>query len=118
MKLDRKIDGRMICAKYDEPRSDQIIIQRNAFIKDNGKVVPLIINDKERPCPHYAKVVGRAVLENCDDGVYANYTLEPEFKGLVINKLDVFTNRVKFEDGSKNIVTRGTIRCVEIIEEE
>lgn len=118
MKLDREIDGRMLCVKYDEPRSDQIIVRRNAFIKDNGKIVPLIINDKERPCPHYAKVVGRAVLENCDDGVYANYTLEPEFKDLPINKLDVFANKVKFEDGFKNIVTHGVIWCAEVIEDE
>lgn len=98
--------------------SDGRIIRRDAFSSNHGQVVPLvwqhIHNDP-------ANVLGHALLENRDDGVYAyckfnNTEAAKNSKELVyhgdINSLSIYANRL-IQKGPE--VTHGEIREVSLV---
>ena len=64
--------------KNDILCSDGRTIRKNAFIEDDGKVVPLVWNH-QHDSP--SNVIGHALLKNCDDGVRAYCTLNDTENG-------------------------------------
>lgn len=93
-------------------------IRKNAFADDNGKTVPLIWNhDHSRP----EAVLGHAVLENREDGVYARCKFNDteagqSAKAAVINgdvrSLSIWANKLK-QIGQD--VIHGTIRELSLV---
>ena len=81
--------------KNDVPCSDGRVIRRDAFKHDNGRTVPLVwqhgINDP-------ANILGHAVLENREDGVYAR----------------CFFNESENAKNAKSLVIHEAINCLSI----
>lgn len=98
--------------------SDGRTIMKNAFKDDNGRRVPLVWNHRhDSP----ATVLGHAILENREDGVYAYCSFNSTANGQDakeqvkhgdINALSIFANNLK-EEG-KNVV-HGIIREVSLV---
>ena len=98
--------------------SDGRIIEKDAFIKCDGKTVPLVWNHMhDGP----ANVLGHALLENADDGVRAYCTFNDTENGqmakaLVDNgdmtALSIYANNLK-QDGPR--VRHGMIREVSLV---
>lgn len=98
--------------------SDGRVIGRNAFVDNNGKKVPLVwMHNHDDP----DNVLGHAILENREDGVYAycffNSTPKAErTKALVehgdVNQLSIYANQLK-QNG--NEVIHGNIREVSVV---
>jgi hypothetical protein len=104
--------------KNDIRCSDRRIIRKDAFKSCDGKVVPLVWNHgHESP----DSVIGHALLENRDEGVYAygyfnNTESGSTVKNLVLNKdinsLSIYANQLK-QNGDD--VIHGTIREVSLV---
>lgn len=98
--------------------SDGRTIRKNAFIDDDGKTVPLVWNHRhEDPF----NVLGHALLENRDEGVYVYCTFNEtesgkQAKDLVthgdITALSIYANKLKQESGN---VMHGAIREVSLV---
>ena len=98
--------------------SDGRTIMKDAFIQNHGQKVPLVWNhDHNRP----DNVLGHAMLENRDEGVYAyckfNETESGKIgKSLVISgdvdQLSIYANKLK---SNNNQVTHGCIREVSLV---
>lgn len=98
--------------------SDGRIIGKNAFLDNNGKKVPLVwMHNHDDP----DNVLGHAILENREDGVYAyaffNDTPKAtRTKALVehgdVNQLSIYANQLK-QNG--NEVVHGNIREVSVV---
>lgn len=97
---------------------DGRIIKKDAFKHNDGKTVPLIYNHNHDDLD---AVVGRAVLENRDEGVYAYCTLNDTDSGkkakrLVqhgdIRSLSICANKLKHQ---KNNVIHGEIRELSLV---
>lgn len=104
--------------KNDLQCSDGRIIKRDAFKASNGKKVPLVWNHQHNDCEN---VLGHAILENREDGVYAYCTLNDTEAGrnaklLVkhgdISQLSIWANHLKQEG---NNVLHGAIREVSLV---
>ena len=99
--------------------SDGRTIRRNAFIENDGTTVPLVWNHRHN---EPSNVLGHALLENREDGVYCygsfNDTAEGQrAKSLVrhgdITKLSIYANQLRqTPDGS---VMHGNIREVSLV---
>lgn len=98
--------------------SDGRTIKRNAFKDNDGQKVPLVWNHNH---DDVNEVLGHALLENRDEGVYAyckfNKTENGEnAKKLVVNgdidKLSIYANRLKSQN---NNVIHGCIREVSLV---
>ena len=98
--------------------SDGRTIMKDAFIDNDGQKVPLVWNHQHN---HPDEVLGHAVLENREEGVYAwckfNQTESGQTaKALVVNgdvdKLSIYANRLK---SNKNQVIHGCIREVSLV---
>lgn len=98
--------------------SDGRTIRKNAFQADNGETVPLVYNhDHKDP----EKVIGHALLENREDGVYAYCSLNNSRLGQIakeqvthgdITALSIYANQLK-QNGSD--VIHGKIREVSLV---
>lgn len=98
--------------------SDGRVIRKNAFKNQNGETVPLCWNhDHNDP----SKVLGYALLENRDEGVYAYCFLNDneaghEARELVqhgdVRSLSIFANQL--QEVSKNVI-HGMIREVSLV---
>ncbi len=104
--------------KNDLRCSDGRTIKKDAFIGDNGKTVPLVWNHQHN---NPESVVGHALLENREDGVYAYCTLNDTPKGKIarelirnkdIRNLSIYANNLKQESGN---VLHGVIREVSMV---
>ena len=105
--------------KNDIKCSDGRIIRKNAFKDDNGKTVPLVYNhDHNDP----DNVLGHAILENREDGVYAyclfNDTAKAKTcKELIrhgdIGSLSIHANQLK-QSKNKDVL-HGVIREVSLV---
>ena len=93
--------------------SDGRTIRKNAFIDNDGKTVPLVWNHSHNDP---ANVLGHALLENRDQGVYAyckfnNTELAQNAKELVkhgdVTELSIYANQLKQNGGD---VLHGAIR--------
>lgn len=98
--------------------SDGRTIRRDAFKDNDGKTVPLVWNHSH---DDPANVLGHALLENRDEGVYAYCTFNDTENGqnakmLVqhgdIDKLSIYANRLKQNGGD---VIHGSIREVSLV---
>lgn len=98
--------------------SDGRIIDKNAFANDDGNVVPLAWNHNHDD-PFY--VLGHALLENRDEGVYAYCSFNDTEAGRTakdlvehgdITSLSIFANKLK-QNG--NHVEHGCIREVSLV---
>lgn len=98
--------------------SDGRTIVKDAFIDDDGIKVPLVWNHQHDD-PN--EVLGHALLENRDDGVYAYCKFNDTESGktaksLVLNgdvdKLSIYANKLKSKSG---FVTHGCIREVSLV---
>lgn len=98
--------------------SDGRTIMKNAFIDDDGKRVPLVWNHRhDEP----GNVLGHAILENRDDGVFAYATFNDTESGknakkLVehgdITALSIYANKLQEQAGK---VMHGIIREVSLV---
>lgn len=104
--------------KNDIKCSDGRTIKRDAFKENDGQRVPLVWNHKHDTPDN---VIGHALLENRDDGVYAYCTFNNTLNGqdakeLVrhgdINSLSIYANKLKHQ--SSNVV-HGVIREVSLV---
>lgn len=116
--MENKYDFSGWATKNDLKCSDGRIIRRDAFKENDGKVVPLVWNHQ-----HYdvTNVLGHALLENREEGVYAyGYFNDTEAgknaKAMVqhgdIVSLSIFANRLK-QNGPD--VLHGDIREVSLV---
>ena len=98
--------------------SDGRVIMKDAFKDDNGKKVPLVWNHQHNSPEN---VLGHAILENRDDGVYAyavfnDNDMGQRAKELVrhgdISALSIYANKLKEQAGH---VMHGIIREVSLV---
>ena len=98
--------------------SDGRIIMKDAFKGDDGKQVPLVWNHRHGDV---SEVLGHAVLENREDGVYAYCTFNDTENGKIgkalvehgdVNALSICANKLK-QVGSQ--VIHGIIREVSLV---
>lgn len=98
--------------------SDGRTIMKDAFIENDGQKVPLVWNHQHND-PN--EVLGHAMLENRDEGVYAYCKFNStesgqQAKALVINgdvdQLSIYANRLKSQ---ANRVVHGVIREVSLV---
>lgn len=104
--------------KNDLLCSDGRTIRKNAFKANDGQVVPLVWNHKHNDI---GEVLGHALLENRDEGVYAYCTLNDTTAGqnakeLVVHgdvtALSIYANNLKQKGGD---VLHGAIREVSLV---
>lgn len=97
---------------------DGLIIRKNAFKCNDGQKVPLVYNHEHGDL---GQVLGHAILENCDDGVYAYCYLNNTEEGRVakelvkhgdISSLSIYANKLK---KAGNDVIHGIIREVSLV---
>ena len=98
--------------------SDGRTIMKDAFIENDGQKVPLVWNHQH---DDPSEVLGHALLENRDDGVYAYCKFNDtesgkQAKALVVNgdvdKLSIYANKLKSQ---ANNVIHGCIREVSLV---
>lgn len=98
--------------------SDGRTIMKDAFKQNDGQKVPLVWNHQHN---NPENVLGHALLENREDGVYAyckfnNTEAGQQAKALVhngdVNQLSIYANRLKSQ---MNKVTHGCIREVSLV---
>lgn len=114
-----KFDFSGYATKNDLLCSDGRTIRRNAFASCDGKVVPLVWNHGGRTDP--SEVLGHALLENRDDGVYMYGTFNNTEKANIakecvkngdITGLSIYANSLKQKAGD---VLHGVIREVSLV---
>ncbi len=118
MKNDKKCDFSGWATRNDLRCSDGRTIRKNAFRHSDGETVPLVWNHQHNEPDN---VLGHAVLENRDDGVYAYCYLNDSEAGKAAKKLiehgdvrslSIYANQLK---QSGKDVLHGTIREVSIV---
>ena len=119
MKTNAKYDFGAYATRYNVKCADGRTLLNRAFDDDDGKVVPLIWNhDHENPY----SVIGHALLEKREDGVYSYLSfndseLGKHCKGLVehgdVEGVSIYANKLK-QDSGKN-VSHGVIRELSLV---
>ena len=113
-----KIDFSGWATKPDLKCSDGLTIMRDAFKDDDGRQVPLVWNHRHGDP---AEVLGHAVLESRDGGIYAHCSFNDTENGKIgkvlvehgdINALSICANKLK-RVGSN--ITHGIIREVSLV---
>jgi HK97 family phage prohead protease len=98
--------------------SDGRTIRKNAFAEQNGITVPLVWNHQHNDPTN---VLGHALLENRDEGVYVYGKFNKTAKGIAakeqvkngdINMLSIYANKLTENGGD---VTHGAIREVSLV---
>lgn len=116
--MSKKFDCSGWATRADMLCSDGRTIRKNAFEECDGKTVPVVWNHKHGD-PN--AVLGHALLENRDDGVYAHITFNDTDAGqnaklLVqhkdVNRLSIYANKLKQRGGD---VIHGIIREVSLV---
>lgn len=104
--------------KNDIKCSDGRTIRKNAFIDNDGKKVPLVWNHQHNDP---GNVLGHAMLENRNDGVYAYCTLNDTEAGNTVRELlqhgdvtalSIYANGLKQRGGD---VLHGAIKEVSVV---
>lgn len=106
-------------ATYNDVRcSDGKTIRQNAFIDDDGKIVPIVWNHQHNDIEN---VLGHALLENKPQGVYFYAKMNDTPKGKIakqlihsgdISQVSIYANGLKQERGN---VTHGVIRELSLV---
>ena len=113
-----KFDFSGWATKNDILCSDGRTIRQNAFIEDDGKIVPLVWNHNHKD-PE--SILGHALLENRPEGVYFYATLNNTPKGKIarelvnsgdIKSVSIYANQLKQNSGN---VTHGVIRELSLV---
>lgn len=98
--------------------SDGRTIMKDAFIDDDGCQVPLVWNHQHNEVDN---VLGHALLENRDEGVYAYCAFNDSESGKMgrelvkhgdVNQLSIYANKLKQQGGN---VIHGAIREVSLV---
>lgn len=98
--------------------SDGRTIMKDAFIDNDGSKVPLVWNHQHNDA---ANVLGHALLENREEGVYAYCTFNDSESGKMgrelvkhgdVNQLSIYANKLKQQGGN---VIHGAIREVSLV---
>ena len=97
--------------KNDLKCSDGRIIRHNAFKDNDGQTVPLVWNHQHNEVDN---VLGHALLENRDEGVYAYCSFNDTEAGQIgnVTSLSIYANKLK-QVGSD--VVHGAIREVSLV---
>ena len=104
--------------KNDLPCSDGRTIRKDAFKGNSGQIVPLVWNHQHDEA---SDVLGHAMLENRDEGVYAFCSFNDSESGKAakeavvhgdIRSLSIFAN--KLQEAGKNVI-HGIIREVSLV---
>ena len=104
--------------KNDIRCSDGKTIRKDAFIEDDGKVVPIVWNHQHNDVEN---VLGHALLENRDEGVWFYGKLNDTPKGKIakelihsrdISSVSIYANKLKQERGN---VLHGVIRELSLV---
>lgn len=113
-----KYDFKGWATKNDLLCSDGRIIRRDAFKENDGQTVPLVWNhDHEDPY----RIIGHAMLENRDEGVYAYCKLNDTELGKTakvyvehgdVKQMSIYANQLKQQG---NNVLHGAIREVSLV---
>lgn len=115
----KKYDFSGWATKHNIRCSDGRTICHGAFADNDGETVPLVWNHDHKEAD---KVLGHALLENRDEGVYAYCSFNDTEQGknakeLVkhgdISCLSIYANKLK-EDNQKNVI-HGSIREVSLV---
>ena len=113
-----KFDFSGYATRNDLVCGDGRIIRKNAFADNDGKEVPLVWNHKHSDL---REVLGHALLENRDDGVYAYCTFNDTENGRLakqlvqhgdIRSLSIYANQLK---QLGNDVVHGMIRELSLV---
>ena len=113
-----KFDFSGWATKNDLLCGDGRIIRRNAFIDCDGQTVPLVWNHQHNDPDN---VLGHALLENRNDGVYAYCTFNDTESGQMakslvkhgdVRSLSIYANKLKQVGGD---VIHGTIRELSLV---
>ena len=116
--MSEKYDFSGWATRNDLRCSDGRTIMRNAFIDNDGQKVPLVWNHQHN---EPSNVLGHALLENRDEGVYAYCTLNDTESGAIaktlvqhgdIVALSIYANQLKQNGGN---VMHGTILEVSLV---
>ena len=116
--MDKNFDFSGWATKANMLCADGVTIMKDAFKECDGVTVPLVWNHQHNSVD---EVLGHALLENRDEGVYAYCTLNDTESGqnaklLVrhgdVNRLSIFANRLK-RQGSN--VVHGVIRELSLV---
>lgn len=98
--------------------SDGRTIMKDAFVDNDGSKVPLVWNHQHNDA---ANVLGHALLENREEGVYAYCTFNDSESGKMgrelvkhgdVNQLSIYANKLKQQRGN---VIHGVIREVSLV---
>ena len=98
--------------------SDGRTIMKDAFVDNDGSKVPLVWNHQHNDA---ANVLGHALLENREEGVYAYCTFNDSESGKMgrelvkhgdVNQLSIYANKLKQQGGN---VIHGAIREVSLV---
>ena len=113
-----KYDFSGYATKNDLKCSDGRTIRKNAFIENDGQIVPLVWQHQHNDPMN---VLGHALLENRDDGVYAYGTFNDTASGLHAKEmvkhgdvvaLSIYANQLKQHGGD---VLHGAIKEVSLV---
>ena len=113
-----KFDFSGYATRNDLVCGDGRIIRKNAFVDNDGKEVPLVWNHKHSDL---REVLGHALLENRDDGVYAYCSFNDTENGRLakqlvqhgdIRSLSIYANQLK---QLGNDVVHGMIRELSLV---
>ena len=94
-------------------------IRRNAFIENDGTTVPLVWNHRHNEA---SNILGHALLENRDDGVYAYCSFNDSMEGQAakvrvqhgdIKSMSIYANKLR--QTSNGDVMHGVIREVSLV---
>lgn len=116
--FDENYDFAGWATRNDVRCSDGRVIRHDAFAEQDGKYVPLVWNHQHNDPDN---IVGKALLHNCDEGVYAyGYFNDTESANVSkqllkhgdITSLSIFANQLK-HNGSN--VVHGMIREVSLV---
>ena len=98
--------------------ADGRTIRKNAFKSQDGQIVPLVYNHNHNDVDN---VLGHAVLENRDEGVYVYGTFNDSESGQMakelvkhgdVRSLSIYANKLKQDGGN---VLHGVIREVSLV---
>lgn len=116
--MGKKYDFSGWATKNDLLCSDGRVIRKDAFKDNDGQVVPVVWNHQHNDSMN---VLGHALLENRNEGVYAYITLNDTDAGVNARKLvehgditslSIYANRLK--ESGKNVL-HGAIREVSLV---
>lgn len=116
--MDNKFDFSGWATRANLKCADGRVIMKDAFKNNDGTIVPLVWNHQHN---HPDEILGHALLENREDGVYVYGTFNETESGKTakllvqngdIDKLSIYANRLKHEGHN---VVHGAIREVSLV---